>query len=145
MFDRTQVDRTQSAEAQLNSEAMRQLIQAAQTHWQGCDWPTRFGPKNLDLTGIRSRQAKLAAKATRGEEATCWATAVAWLSEVETDAAQAAELADRAFSEAEQYHWVAAHDLLQQAESLEAKYGQLDGYRHVREALQRWFASHSQL
>jgi hypothetical protein len=122
---------------------MQQLIQAAQTHWQGCDWPTRFGPKKLDLAGIRSRQAKLAAKATRGEEATCWAAAVAWLTEVEGDAAQAAELAEQAFSAAERNQWVAASDLLLQAESLEAKHGRLDGYRQVRDAFQRWYASQS--
>ncbi|SMP73856.1 hypothetical protein SAMN06265222_11727 [Neorhodopirellula lusitana] len=145
MFDQTQTERTQFDQAQLNCEAMRQLIHAAQAHWQGCDWPTRFGPRNLDLAGIRSRQAKLAAKATRGEEATGWAEAVAWLAEVENDAAQAAGLAERAFCEAELAKWVAASDLLQQAESLEAKYGQLDGYQQVREAFQRWFASNSQL
>lgn len=120
---------------------MQQLIQSAQSRWQGCDWPTSFGPKELDLGGIRSRQAKLAQKATRGEEAACWAAAVVWLSEVETDAAQAADLASQALAEAEKDCWVDASDLLQQAESLEAKYGQLDAYHLVREAFQRWFAS----
>ena len=133
MFDKILVDR----------EAMRQLIQSAHDHWQGCDWPTRFGPRQFDLAGIRSRQALLAAKATRGEEARVWSEAATWLAEVEGDAVRAAELARQALEEAEQEQWPVASELLQQAESLEAKYPQLDGYQHVREAFQRWFASKS--
>lgn len=140
-YAQTPLPDTQLPHSQLNREAMQQLIQAAKSHWQGCDWPTRFGPKNLNLAGIRSRQAKLAEKATRGDEATCWAAAVAWLTEVESDAVRAAEFAGQAFCEAEQNHWGVACDLLKHAELLEGKYGQLDGYQQVREAFQRWFAS----
>ena len=131
------------ANHQAHREAMLQLLGSAQSHWQGCDWPTHFGPKELDLHSIRSRQAKLAQKATRGEEADCWAEAVVWLNEVERDAAQAAEFASNALTAAENDCWVDASNSLQQAELLEAKYGQLDGYQHVREAFQRWFASRS--
>ncbi|TWU59163.1 hypothetical protein Poly51_19490 [Rubripirellula tenax] len=105
---------------------------------------TCFGPRKLNLEGIRSGQARLAANATRGDEATCWEAAVTWLSEVEKDAGQAAELADRAFAAAEQSRWVVTSALLRQAESLEAKYHQLDGYQQVREAFECWFASLSQ-
>ena len=131
------------ANHQAHREAMLQLVDSARYHWQGCDWPTSFGPKGLDLGGIRSRQAKLAEKATRGEETACWAEAVVWLGEVEADASRAAGFASQALAEAENDRWVDASELLQKAESLEAKYGQLDGYQQVREAFQRWFASHS--
>ncbi|WP_146537405.1 hypothetical protein [Rubripirellula reticaptiva] len=121
-------------------EAMKQRIQAARDQWRGCEWQTSFGPQKLDLAGIRRRQAILAAKATRGEESVGWFQAVQWLGEVERDAVQAAEFADRAFAEAERNCWTEASDLLSQAEALEAKYSQLDGYQQVREAFQGWFA-----
>ena len=124
-------------------EALKLLLQRAQDQWRGCDWPTSFGPKQLNLCGIRSRQASLAAKATRGDEAACWSDAVAWLNTVERDAADAAELASRAFTEAERCSWTSAKDLVEKAEALEAKYGQMHVYREVRESFQRWFASQS--
>lgn len=124
-------------------DMIAQLIQTARVRWQGCDWPTQFGLRMLDLNGIRSRQAKLAAKATRGEESACWAAATAWLAEVEGDAKKAASLAEKALDEAKRRCWDSANDLMRQAESLESKYGQLTDYRHVREALQRWFESES--
>ncbi|KAA1259202.1 hypothetical protein LF1_17310 [Rubripirellula obstinata] len=145
MVDPKRFDSFFFANHQAHHKAMQQLIQSARSGWQGCDWPTRFGPKKLDLQGIRSRQARLAQKATRGEEAACWAAAVVWLTEVEADAAQAADFASQALAESEKDCWVNASDLLQQAESLEAEYGQLNGYHQVREAFQRWFASHSSL
>ncbi|MGB7346595.1 MAG: hypothetical protein WBD20_20405 [Pirellulaceae bacterium] len=128
-----------------DSDAMKQLIQVAKDHWRGCDWSTQFGPRKLDLAGIRSRQASLAAKATRGDEAICWKEAVRWLTEVEQDAVHASEFADQAFAEAKNGCWTSASNLFLQAEQLEAKYGKSSGYSEVREAFQRWIATNSQL
>ncbi|WP_149496517.1 hypothetical protein [Roseiconus lacunae] len=60
--------------------------------WTGCDWETEFGPLKLNLQGIRSCQALLAASATRGEEAQQWRDAAKWLQKLEADARQASEL-----------------------------------------------------
>jgi hypothetical protein len=122
-------------------EAIKQLLQAAQHGWRGCDWHTSFGPKKLDLCGIRSRQARLVAKATRGDESQCWCEAVRWLTAVESDASDAAELAAYAIAKAQQNAWPEACELLRKAEGLESKYGQTSGYREVREAFDRFSAS----
>ncbi|MCC9602174.1 hypothetical protein LOC67_16575 [Stieleria sp. JC731] len=60
--------------------------------WTGCDWETEFGPLKLNLQGVRSRQAMLAASATRGQEAEQWKNAAIWLKDLEEDARRATEL-----------------------------------------------------
>ncbi|OYP31137.1 hypothetical protein [Rhodopirellula sp. MGV] len=60
-------------------------------NWTGCDWETEFGPLKLNLKGIRSRQAMLAASATRGQEAEQWRDAAKWLQALEDDARKASE------------------------------------------------------
>ncbi|HYT93077.1 MAG TPA: hypothetical protein VEL76_30445 [Gemmataceae bacterium] len=62
--------------------------------WIGCDWPTAFGERRLDLNGLKADQAVLLARATSGGERVNWRNAVNWLAQVERDA-QAAEVEAR--------------------------------------------------
>jgi hypothetical protein len=80
---------------------LRESLEQAKRAWTGCHWSTEFGVRQINLRDLRGRQAIVAAKATRGEEAECWRDAAAWLFEVEGDAAQAARLGDLAFQAAE--------------------------------------------
>jgi len=64
--------------------------------WKGCDWSTRFGFLSINLEGITSAQAALAAEATAGKEASEWETLSAWLTQVERDAQEAETRAQQA-------------------------------------------------
>ena len=64
--------------------------------WTHCQWPTAYGPLQLNLQGITSRQARIAARALSGHEAACWRDAAGWLERLEEDAYRAAELAELA-------------------------------------------------
>lgn len=70
-----------------------------QNQWTGCDWPTKFGPRGLNLCGIAARQAALVARATSGQESVHWSEAAKWLTQVESDA----EAAWRAAASAAQH------------------------------------------
>lgn len=111
------------------SESLRQTIDSAQRGWVGCCWETAFGSRKLNLCGLTSRQALLAARALRGEEASCWREAAEWLRRVEADAAKAKQLAEQAWTQATANHFVIAHELLSESATLEAKYPLAARYR----------------
>lgn len=122
-------------------DLLRRLADEARSGWLGCDWPTSFGKRNLELSGLRSRHALLAAKATRGDEAACWLEAAKWLETVENDAAEAASLADQALRSNEAAGSLEPIDCLLRAERLEAKYRDPVVYRKLREAWQTFFVA----
>ena len=124
-------------------ETTKKLVQAARQNWQGCDWPTEFGPRRLKLFGIRARQAYLAAKATRGDEAATWDEAARWLSTVERDAARAAEFASKGVKAAERRDWSTANSYFERAAEIEAVYAKTSYYQEVLDSLTRWCQSES--
>ena len=78
---------------------LNQALDAALTEWVGCDWDTEFGESKQNLRGLRSRQAKLAAQATRGAESIRWWEACRFLERIERDARAAASLAKTAVAQ----------------------------------------------
>ncbi|MCC9654344.1 hypothetical protein [Rhodopirellula halodulae] len=110
-------------------ESLRQSILAAQNAWSGCCWDTQFGTCEVNLNGLTSQQASLAAKALRGEEAACWNLAAVWLEQVETDARKASDFAEQAFSRASVGDRETAIALLEHAIKLAARYPVVTGYK----------------
>ncbi|EMI15935.1 hypothetical protein RMSM_07144 [Rhodopirellula maiorica SM1] len=103
-------------------QTIQDALRQAKSTWIGCQWPTQFGSSRLNLEGLRSRQAGIAEKATRGEESRCWRGAAIWLATVEHDAALAAELAEQAVRAAAAGENGEAQRLLGEAVALEQKY-----------------------
>jgi len=121
---------------------LRDAMKEAKLAWQGCEWITEFGPQRMNLCGLRSRQASLAAKATRGEESKCWKEAALWLETVERDAARAAELAEFAIQAAQQNEFQKMQRLLMDAIALEQKYRIAIVYTDVKRVCDQWMRGH---
>ncbi|KAA5541775.1 hypothetical protein FYK55_16315 [Roseiconus nitratireducens] len=116
----------------MNLQAFQTSIQEAQSAWRGCVWPTEFGPLKLNLCGLRSRQAALAANALRGAERRCWQEAACWLSRVERDADRAAALASLAVQSFNSGNLDLAQRLLAQAARIECQYRTESFYARCR-------------
>jgi hypothetical protein len=76
------------------------LYELTKGRWIGCDWPTRFGAAELNLSGVTARQAALLARATSGQESADWQQAAHWLTTVEADAEAARQAAEAAEQDA---------------------------------------------
>lgn len=111
-------------------------IRHARESFRGCTWETEFGPRRLNLRGLHSRQALLAAKATRGEESQCWKSAAEWLVLVETDANRAAEYATAAINWVHLGDVMAAARQLDLAIALESKYPSQGNFLRCRSLLE---------
>lgn len=111
--------------------------------WKGCDWDTAFGPRRLNLCGLRSRHATVASKATRGDEAAAWHEAACWLDEVERDAMEACELGNRAIHAARSGEYAAAINWLHQAETIEQRYHLHGNFGLLRERMEQFATQHS--
>lgn len=109
-------------ESGLGETEMANAFHQAEGQWTGCDWPTQFGKSGLNLSGLTAAQALLLARATAGQEAADWHAAVAWLTQIEYDAATAAALAQTALDLERQGQFVVALVHAQRACSLERKY-----------------------
>tara|TARA_R110002049_G_scaffold4601_5_gene32604 strand:- start:837109 stop:837489 length:381 start_codon:yes stop_codon:yes gene_type:complete len=116
---------------------LREAIDQAKSGWRGCNWHTDFGPRSIDLRGLKSWQAILASKATRGDESKRWHEAAQWLAEVERAANQAADIAEKAFSAAESRDFAAAIRMLGDASSLELKFVGSGEYERARQLCER--------
>lgn len=90
--------------------------------WTGCDWSTRFGPRKLDLCGLRADQARLWSQACQGLESKAWLEAAHFLDEVEQDALAAEQAAGLAFQAAQQGRLLEARELARQAVALEKRH-----------------------
>lgn len=117
-------------------DRLKQALHAAQRSWSGCDWNTDYGSGGINLRGLSSRQASLAAKATRGEESDNWRSACEYLHLVERDAHQAAGLASDAVEAWRLGDSRAAMALLEEAISLEARYREPIAYPELRTLMQ---------
>ena len=101
---------------------LQQLVTRASSGWTGCNWQTAFGPRQLNLAGIRAYQAQVIAEATPGEESQAWADAARWLRVVEHDAKLAATHGKQALQFASSGDALAARTQIVFAIGLEAKY-----------------------
>lgn len=77
-------------------DLVEETLKACQSEWIGCQWEMEFGGRRADLRGLHSRQAWLAAKATRGDESEYWRGVFRYLEGVEKDAKMAAQIAAEA-------------------------------------------------
>ena len=98
---------------------------AAADAWRGCEWTTSFGPRRLDLRGLKARQTRLVAEATSGEEAEAWAAATRWLEMVEQRAREARSHAAAAVEHVARREWAQARMRMAQACALEAQFHEI--------------------
>ncbi len=108
-----------------NDEVTRQVISgylAAAESWQGCDWTTSFGPRGLNLRGLKAKHTRLLVEATSGEESQAWAAATGWLEQVERDARDARSAASSAVDLFAKQQWDAALSCITEACELESQY-----------------------
>lgn len=97
---------------------------AAVDRWTGCDWTTNFGSRHLNLHGMNSRQTRLLAEATSGEESSAWGDATRWLDQVQRDAKAAQTAAATAIECLQKDDVSAALSKIKEARQLESRYRQ---------------------
>lgn len=119
-----------------SSEDLLEALRSAPSSWQGCDWDTEFGLRRANLRGLSSRQARLAAEATRGKESEFWREAFRYLDGVERDARTAASLASEAIVLWQLGSHAEALTRLDGAITLEGKYRTPVCYAPLRRLLQ---------
>ena len=117
------------------SEEIQQALLTAHQSWSRCEWDTKFGPLSLNLRGLRSHQARLAAQATRGNEAKRWTEAGRFLESIEKDAATAFQLASRAVSAWTTGDNASALELIDRAIAIEAGYRSPVVYPQLRQLM----------
>lgn len=103
-------------------ESIMKIHAMATAQWWGCNWHTQYGPRKLNLFEVRSRQARLIADATSGDESRAWDVASEYLRNVEADAAAAEVAAAEAIAMIGQEQWNAALSAIESAVALETKY-----------------------
>jgi hypothetical protein len=113
-------------------DVLNEALQSARAAWTGCDWDTEFGARRANLRGLCSRQAQLAAQATRGEESTHWREVGRYLETVEQDARRAADLAGEAIKVWSLGNVAEARNRLEEAIELEARYREPVAYSRLR-------------
>ncbi len=116
-------------------DSIMQTHALAISQWWGCNWQTQYGPRKLNLLDMRSRQARLIAEATSGEEAKAWDAATTYLHEVESDAAAAEMAATDAISLVNREQWPAALAAIEKAVALETKYRQSVVWHPLRDEI----------
>lgn len=114
---------------------LSEALLSALGRWTGCDWETTFGERRLNLSGMRSRQARLLADVTSTIEANYWVEATLYLQHVERDAADAEELARRAIQCLTDGHAEAALTAICRAVMIEAKYREPTVWTPLRDAI----------
>ncbi len=112
-----------------------ELLVATCGRWTGCEWVTSFGPKNLNLRGVRSRQAWRLSDYTSDDESICWAKAAEYLEQVERDAAEAENVAKLAISLLIDGRETEALKAIDSAVAIEAKYREPVAWRPLHDAI----------
>jgi hypothetical protein len=107
-----------------HAQEISDVYLAAVDRWRGCDWATNFGPQRLNLQGMNSKQTRLLAEATSGEESNAWGEATRWLEQVERDANAAQSAANTAIELLETDDLPVALSKVKEACQLESKYRQ---------------------
>jgi hypothetical protein len=101
-------------------EELRRVYQEATGTWKGCDWPTAYGPRRLNLQGWTASDAKATAQALQVED---WFRASDWLAGVERNAQLAEKKAAEALKAANEGRWRDALVNAEWAWSLECSTG----------------------
>ena len=104
------------------TEKLQQLYDDAMNRWVGCNWQTTFGPRQLNLNGVRAHQARLMSEATSGSESAAWLEATQFLESLENDARAARTASKKAVLLVESCHLPEALVEAQNAVSLESKH-----------------------
>jgi hypothetical protein len=106
--------------------------------WTGCDWPTAFGPRRLNLQGWTSDGAEtLALAAGVPEEREAWEQAADWLREIERRAKLAESEASQAVADARDGKWNEAAEHAFRAWAIEFSTG-----RPLRHSPATWHRFH---
>lgn len=113
-------------------ESVTRVYESATRQWWGCNWRTEFGSRKLNLCDVRSRQARLMANATSGDESSAWEQATRYLAEVEVDARNAERAAAHAISMVDNGRWRDALSEMDIAVKLESKYRESIVWRPLR-------------
>ncbi|WP_146461524.1 hypothetical protein [Rubripirellula tenax] len=111
------------------------LYQANENEWTGCHWQTEFGPRHLNLSRVRSHQARWMAEATSGEESNDWEEATRFLTQVETDSQTARCAAKRAVAMAKSGEFCTAMAEAQIAVDLEKQYPKTSHWKKLLDAI----------
>ena len=109
--------------------------------WTGCCWSMEFGPRKLNLGGVKSSQAALMVGATAGSERAEWCKATDWLKRVEDDARKAEEEAQHATNLAVLGHLREARQHALEACHLESQYTSGDTWRPLLTAITKLLES----
>jgi len=120
-------------------DEIRDRFAHAVGQWIGCDWPTEFGRRRLDLRDLRADHAVLMARATAGTEAEAWWEASRWLARVETEALEAEAEARQAIAKAEAGSWLEALSHARAACDMEARYHSQLIWQPLRESVESAF------
>jgi hypothetical protein len=122
-------------QSEASDDPIRRAFSAGAGRWVGCDWDTDFGPRHLNLRGIRARQAALLAHALAGAEAQAWFEAEDWLQQVERDASDAEVAADQAFMFAASNDHSKAESAALRACEIAAKYSRGEVWQPLLDAI----------
>lgn len=121
-------------------ELVEKTLRSCQSAWTGCRWETEFAGRKANLRGLNSRQALMAAQATRGKESDYWRDVFRYLEIVEKDARMAAEIAAESVDIWRRGEVDAALSKLDEAIALELLYRDRSVYSRLRTALQSTLA-----
>ncbi len=120
---------------ELAGAVLRELWVATAGRWAGCDWITNYGPSNLNLRGLSSRQAWRISDFTSAEESICWSEAAQYLEQVERDAAKAQSFAEQAVLMLLDGRDAEAVEAIDLAVAIEAKYREPLVWRQLQDAV----------
>jgi hypothetical protein len=119
------------------------LYELTKGRWIGCDWPTKFGAAELNLSGVTARQAALLARATSGQESADWQQAAHWLTTVEADAEAARQAAESAEQNAAAGRLQEALEDADRAVKLEQPYHREAYWQQLKDAIVEQLAGQS--
>lgn len=107
-----------------HTKEISEMYLTAVDRWTGCDWTTNFGSRHLNLKGMHSKQTRLLAEATSGEESSAWGDATRWLDQVQRDAKAAQTAAETAIECLQKDDVSSALSKIKEACQLESRYRQ---------------------
>jgi hypothetical protein len=105
-------------------ERITRAYEEAQGKWIGCDWPTQYGRKGLDLNGWTVAEANyVAARTVDPEERAEWTEAANWLVRLKAHSQWAEQQATLAVAAARAGRWEEALQRVRWARALEFSTG----------------------
>lgn len=116
---------------------IHRAYESGRGQWRGCQWSIIYGPQQLNLKGMNSRQARILANATAGLESKVWQEAASWLESVERDAQTAEAEAHRAVKLAAAGQLADAEKHAQRACQLEHSYRHTSVWTKLNQAIEQ--------